>query len=146
MRGPRRRVGFYDHTLDLQTKGKQVESVVQFAQAPGEVEVVSTKAEGDITSAKDFKGKKLGVTGLGSITDFLTKYLAVQGGLKVSDVAPVAVGAGQTLTAALQQGSIQAGMTTAAVEKVLKAFNPDLQHATMDLEKTYTSEFVKNVK
>jgi NitT/TauT family transport system substrate-binding protein len=250
-------VGFYDHTLDLQTKGKRVESVVQFAQAPGEVEVVSTKAAGDITSAKDFKGKKLGVTGLGSSTDFLTKYLAVQGGLKVSDFTPVTVGAGQTFIAALQQGSIQAGMTTdptvaqildkgagkvlydmrtpegsrqalgglypssslymntdwvnghketvqklanalvktlkwmsthspeeiaakmpadyaqggaqlyaasikatlpmfttdgvmpadgpATVEAVLKAFNPNLQHATVDLDKTYTTEFVKNV-
>src|SRR5947207_11647153 len=28
-------VGFYDHTLDLQGKGKQTESVVQLQQAPG---------------------------------------------------------------------------------------------------------------
>jgi NitT/TauT family transport system substrate-binding protein len=105
-------VGFYDHTLDLQTKGKAVESVVQFSQAPGEVEIVSNKAAADITSAKDFKGKHLGITGLGSSTDFLTKYLAVHNGLKVSDITPVAVGAGATFIAALQHGSIQAGMTT----------------------------------
>lgn len=104
-------VGFYDHTLDLQTKGKQVESVVQFAQAPGEVEVVSTKAD-DIKSPKDFKGKKLGVTGLGSSTDFLTKYLAVHNGVQVNQFTPVAVGAGQTFISALQKGSIQGGMTT----------------------------------
>lgn len=251
-------VGFYDHTLDLQTKHKSVESVVQFAQAPGEVEVVSNKAAGDITSAKDFKGKRLGVTGLGSSTDFLTKYLAVHNGLKVGDFTPIAAGAGQTFIAAMQQGSIQAGMTTdptvaqildkgigkvlydmrtpdgsrqalgglypssslymntdwvnghketvqklanafvktlrwmsshspeeiaakmpadyahggatlyaqaikatlpmfttdgvmpadgpQTVENVLKAFNPNLQNATVDLEKTYTTEFVKNVK
>ncbi|MGP9018059.1 ABC transporter substrate-binding protein [Streptomyces sp. BR1] len=105
-------VGFYDHTLDLQAKGKQVESVVQFSHAPGEVEVVSTKAAGDIASPKDFKGKKLGVTGLGSSTDFLTKYLAVRDGVKTSDFTPVAVGAGQTFIAALKQGAIQGGMTT----------------------------------
>ncbi|MFK0286648.1 ABC transporter substrate-binding protein [Streptomyces sp. NPDC090499] len=105
-------VGFYDHTLDLQTKGKAVESVVQFSHAPGEVEVVSTKAAGDITSPKDFKGKKLGITSLGSSTDFLTKYLAVKNGVKVSDFSPVAVGAGATFISALQQGSIDGGMTT----------------------------------
>ncbi|WP_326654898.1 MULTISPECIES: ABC transporter substrate-binding protein [unclassified Streptomyces] len=105
-------VGFYDHTLDLQVKGKQVESVVQFSHAPGEVEVVSNKAAGDITSPKDFKGQKLGVTGLGSSTDFLTKYLAVNDGVKTSEFTPVAVGAGQTFISALQQGSIQGGMTT----------------------------------
>ncbi|MFD9206935.1 ABC transporter substrate-binding protein [Streptomyces sioyaensis] len=105
-------VGFYDHTLDLQVKGKQVESVVQFAHAPGEVEVVSNKAAGELTSPKDFKGKKLGVTGLGSSTDFLTKYLAVKNGVQTNEFTPVAVGAGQTFLSALQQGSIQGGMTT----------------------------------
>ncbi|MFF4159089.1 ABC transporter substrate-binding protein [Streptomyces sp. NPDC001678] len=105
-------VGFYDHTLDLQVKGKKVESVVQLAQTPGEVEVVSTKAAGDIVSPKDFKGKKLGVTGLGSSTDFLTKYLAVKNGVDVSDVTPVAVGAGQTFLSALDKGAIDGGMTT----------------------------------
>lgn len=105
-------VGFYDHTLDLQVKGKQVESVVQFAHAPGEVEVVGTKAAGGIASPKDFKGKKLGVTGLGSSTDFLTKYLAVHNGVRTSEFTPVAVGAGQTFISALKQGSIQGGMTT----------------------------------
>ncbi|MEU4892807.1 ABC transporter substrate-binding protein [Streptomyces sp. NPDC044780] len=105
-------VGFYDHTLDLQVKGKQVESVVQLAQAPGEVEVVSNKAADEVKSPKDFKGKKLGVTGLGSSTDFLTKYLAVDSGVKTSEFTPVAVGAGQTFISALKQGSIQGGMTT----------------------------------
>ncbi|WP_433453088.1 ABC transporter substrate-binding protein [Streptomyces sp. CA-142005] len=105
-------VGFYDHTLDLQTKGKAVESVVQFSQAPGEVEIVSNKAAGNITSPKDFKGKKLGITSLGSSTDFLTKYLAVKNGVKINEFSPVAVGAGPTFIAALQQGSIDAGMTT----------------------------------
>ncbi|WP_432142695.1 ABC transporter substrate-binding protein [Streptomyces sp. bgisy084] len=105
-------VGFYDHTLDLQVKGKQVQSVVQLAHAPGEVEVVSNKAAGELTSPKDFKGKKLGVTGLGSSTDFLTKYLAVKNGVQTNEFTPVAVGAGQTFLSALQQGSIQGGMTT----------------------------------
>ncbi|GAA0411417.1 ABC transporter substrate-binding protein [Streptomyces luteireticuli] len=105
-------VGFYDHTLDLQAKGKSVESVVQLARTPGEVEIVSTKAASGITSAKDFKGRKLGVTGLGSSTDFLTKYLAVKNGVRVSEFTPVAVGAGQTFVAALQRGSVDAGMTT----------------------------------
>ncbi|MBH1938612.1 ABC transporter substrate-binding protein [Streptomyces sp. AV19] len=105
-------VGFYDHTLDLQAKGKYVESVVQLARAPGEVEIVSKKAASAVTSPRDFKGRKLGVTGLGSSTDFLTKYLAVKNGVRVSEFTPVAVGAGQTFIAALQRGSVDAGMTT----------------------------------
>jgi NitT/TauT family transport system substrate-binding protein len=30
------------------------------------------------------------------------------------------------------------------VEKVLKAFNPTIKNAKVDLDKTYTTEFVKN--
>ncbi|MFI1588053.1 MULTISPECIES: ABC transporter substrate-binding protein [Streptomyces] len=105
-------VGFYDHTLDLQVKGKAVESVVQLSHTSGEVEVVSNAAAEEITSPKDFSGKKLGVTGLGSSTDFLTKYLAVKNGVPIDQITPVAVGAGQTFISALQQNSIQAGMTT----------------------------------
>jgi NitT/TauT family transport system substrate-binding protein len=65
-------VGFYDHTLDLQAKGKFLESVVQFSQVPGEVELVSTKQGKSINSPADLKGKTLGVTGLGSSTAFLS--------------------------------------------------------------------------
>lgn len=105
-------VGFYDHTLDLQAKGEHVESVVQFSHAPGEAEVVSNQAADLIKSAKDFKGKNLGVTGIGSSTDFLTKYLAVNDGVKTREFTPVPVGAGDTFISALQKGSIQGGMTT----------------------------------
>jgi NitT/TauT family transport system substrate-binding protein len=114
-------VGFYDHTIDLQAKGKFVESVVQFSQAPGEVEMVATKQADAIKSPADFKGKSLGVTGLGSSTNFLTQYLAVKNGVAVSEITSVPVGAGNTFIAAIQQGKIDAGMTTEpTVSRLLK--------------------------
>jgi NitT/TauT family transport system substrate-binding protein len=48
-------VGFYDHCVDLQTKGKFVMSVVQFSQAPGEVELISSKHP-EIKSMADLRG------------------------------------------------------------------------------------------
>jgi|SRR5581483_9143771 len=114
-------VGFYDHTIDLQAKGKFVESVVQLSHAPGEVELVSSKEADTIKSPADFKGKSLGVTGLGSSTNFLTQYLAVKNGLQVSDITSVPVGAGNTFIAAMQQGKIDAGMTTEpTISRLLK--------------------------
>lgn len=105
-------VGFYDHTIDLQSKGKEVESVVQFAKVPGEVELVATKEAATLKTPADFKGKTLGVTGLGSSTDFLTQYMAVKAGVKQGDYVLLPVGAGNTFIAAMQQGRIAAGMTT----------------------------------
>ena len=113
-------VGFYDHCVDLQAKGKFVESVVQISQAPGEVELVSTKHP-EIKSPADFKGKSLGVTGLGSSTNFLTQYLAVKNGVKLGEFTSVPVGAGDTFIAAMQQDKIQAGMTTEpTISRLLK--------------------------
>jgi NitT/TauT family transport system substrate-binding protein len=104
-------VGFYDHCVDLQAKGKFVLSVVQFSQAPGEVELVSSKYP-DVKSMADLKGKTLGVTGLGSSTNFLTQYLMVKSGVKIGDFTSLPVGAGTTFIAAMQQDKIQGGMTT----------------------------------
>jgi NitT/TauT family transport system substrate-binding protein len=103
-------VGFYDHTVAIQTKGKCLESVVQFSKAPGEVEVVAVNSP--IAAPSDFKGKKLGVTSPGSSTDFLTQALAVKAGVQPGDYTTVKAGAGDTFIAALKQGAISAGMTT----------------------------------
>jgi len=114
-------VGFYDHTIDLQAKGKYAESVVQFSHAPGEVELVSARMADQIKSPADFKGKSLGVTGLGSSTNFLTQFLAVKNGVKLGEFTSVPVGAGNTFIAAMQHGQIDAGMTTEpTISRLLK--------------------------
>ena len=103
-------VGFYDHTIDLQTKGKCIRSVVQFANVPGEVEI--TGKSSTVRGVQDLAGKKLGVTSPGSSTDFLTQYLASKGGVGTDGYTTVTAGAGATFIAALENGGIDAGMTT----------------------------------
>lgn len=105
-------VGFYDHSIDLQSKGKEVEAIVVFGQVPGEVEMVASHAADTIKSMADVKGKTLGVTGLGSSTSFLTQYLAAKHGLTSSQYSMLPVGAGNSFIAAIQQKRIDAGMTT----------------------------------
>jgi len=114
-------VGFYDHTIDLQAKGKFLMSVVQFSRAPGEVVLVDSRKADAIKSPADFKGKTMGVTGLGSSTNFLMQYLAVRNGVPVSQTTSLAVGAGNTFIAAMKQGQIDVGMTTEpTVSRMLK--------------------------
>src|ERR1035438_918826 len=54
-------VGFYDHTIDIQSKGKSIISIVQLSRAPGEVELVAAKQAEVIKGPADFKGKTLGI-------------------------------------------------------------------------------------
>lgn len=114
-------VGFYDHTIDLQAHNKTIESVVQLSQAPGEVELCATRLGNRIKSPADWAGHNLGVTGLGASTNFLTDYLAVRNGVPVGHFTAVAVEAGNSFIAAMQQGRIDCGMTTEpTVSRVLK--------------------------
>ncbi len=129
-------VGFYDHCVDLQAKGKYVESVVQFSQAPGEVELVSNKHT-EIKSMADLRGKSLGVTGLGSSTNFLSQYLMVKSGVPLSEFSTLPVGAGTTFIAAMQQDKIQAGMTTEpTISRLLKTGEARVLIDMRTIEKT----------
>jgi NitT/TauT family transport system substrate-binding protein len=72
--------------------------------------MVAANKVDEVRSAADFEGRSLGITSLGSSTDFLTQALAGQAGVK--QYTPTKVGAGQTFIAAMEQGAIDAGMTT----------------------------------
>ena len=115
-------VGFYDHTIDLQARGKFVQCVVQFSRAPGETEVVATRLADVILTPADFKGHTLGVTGLGSSTHFLTQYLAAIHGVKSGDMRIVAAGSGMGFVNAMREGRIDAGMATEpTISRLLQA-------------------------
>ncbi len=129
-------VGFYDHCVDLQTKGKYIESVVQLAHAPGEVELVSSKYP-RVLGMADLRGKSLGVTGLGSSTNFLTQFLMVKAGVQPGEFSSLPVGAGSTFIAAMQQDKIQGGMTTEpTISRLLKTGQARVLVDLRTLEKT----------
>jgi len=72
-------VGFYDHSIDLQSKGKIVEAVIILDRVPGEALMASNRS--GITSIADLKGKRIGVTGFGSSTNFLAYALLAAAGV-----------------------------------------------------------------
>src|SRR4030081_2997065 len=69
-------VGVYDHTIDLQSKGKFLTDVGQFAVSPGEVVLVKSADADKLKDPANWKGQALGVTGLGLGAVFLTRDLA----------------------------------------------------------------------
>lgn len=123
--------GFYDHTLDLQTKGKKVEAVVTMADVPGEQLMVANRLKDKVKTLADLKGLTIGVTGLGSSTNMLASYNVVKGGNKESDYKPLPVGAGQTLIAAMQNKRIDAAVTSEPTASLLK--NKNLAYTFVDM-------------
>src|SRR5712692_3338842 len=104
--------GSYNHTIEVQAAGKNIETICQFGIAPGEAEMVDAKKASSITSASDLKGKNLGVTSIGSGTHTITLALLGKANVDPTSAHFVPVGAGDTFIAAIKQGRIDAGMTT----------------------------------
>ena len=69
---------WYNHTIELQEKGKNVLDVIQLSVAPGE-RIMCAKGT-DVKSPADWKGKAVGVTDLGSGTDALVSYVSARAG------------------------------------------------------------------
>jgi NitT/TauT family transport system substrate-binding protein len=145
--------GSYDHTIDVAGLGKNLVEVVQLLQAPGEAEMVATTKANDIKGPADFKGRKLGVTSIGSGTHGLTQYLASTKGIAPDQFTPIAVGAGDTFIAAIKQGTIDAGMTTEpTIARLLKAGDakvlidlrtPDLTRAALGGDYPFISIYMR---
>ncbi|MCW2553753.1 MAG: transporter substrate-binding protein [Mycobacterium sp.] len=104
--------GFYDHVIDLQGLGQSAMSVVSMLTTPGEVELCRSDLQNQIKSPADWKGRNLGITDLGSSTDFLTQYLAQKSGVDPTTIHRVGVQSGSTLIGAMEHQNIDCAMTT----------------------------------
>ena len=86
--------GAYEHTIRMQAKGQDVRAITELGRFPAIVIAVKKDKAGQIKSAADFKGLKIGVTAPGSSTALTAQYAMVKAGLKPSDAAIIGVGSG----------------------------------------------------
>lgn len=98
--------GAYEHTVRMQAKGQDIRAVCELGRFPGIVVGVKKELAGQIKSAADFKGRKIGVTAPGSSTALTAQYAMVKAGLKPTDAAIIGVGSGASAIAAMQKGEI----------------------------------------
>ncbi|MFB9953266.1 ABC transporter substrate-binding protein [Rhizobium puerariae] len=101
-------VGAYDHTIQMQSKGKNIECVVQLNTLPGNSLAVRASLADKVNSGADLKGLKIGITTPGSSADMAVRYYLQRNGLRPTDVQIIAVGSGTPGMVALEQGNIDA--------------------------------------
>ena len=100
--------GAYEHTIRMQAKGQPIVAVIELGRFPGIVLGVRKDKAAQVTSFKDLKGMKIGVTAPGSSTNFFANALLAKGGLKPEDVSIIGIGAGMSAVAAMKKGDIDA--------------------------------------
>ena len=98
--------GAYEHTIRMQAKGQAIQAVCELGRFPAIVIAVKTEKAGEIRSAADFKGRKIGVTAPGSSTAITAQYAMVKAGLRPSDASFIGIGGGAGAVAAVLKGEI----------------------------------------
>jgi NitT/TauT family transport system substrate-binding protein len=119
--------GYYDHTVNIKAKNKDMKSVVVYDQFPGLVLVVSPKATGQIKDVKDLAGKKVGVSAPGSSTDFFLKFILRKNGLDPARTPVIGVGLDDTAVAAMEQGQVDAAVMLDPAVTLLQGKYKDLR-------------------
>lgn len=100
--------GAYEHTIRMQAKGQDIRAVCELGRFPAIVIAARKEKAGQIKSAADLKGAKIGVTAPGSSTAITVQYAMVKAGLKPTDAAFIGVGGGAGAVAAMKKGEIDA--------------------------------------
>ncbi len=98
--------GAFEHVLNMQAKGQDVQAVTLMARYPGMV--LALPAGAGWRSPADLKGLKVGVTAPGSSTHMFLNHVLKGAGLRAEEVAVIGVGAGASAIAAMRRGEIDA--------------------------------------
>lgn len=99
-------VGFYDHTIQMQAKGKDVVAFVLLSRNSGLVMAGREDATFDPARPQTIKGQKVGITAPGSSSDFFVRHFLAQHDIQVDSISLIGVGSGAAAVAALEQGKI----------------------------------------
>ncbi|PDS49524.1 hypothetical protein CO662_23260, partial [Rhizobium anhuiense] len=99
-------VGFYDHTIQMQSQNKAVVGFVQLARNSGLVLAGGENSSFDPTKPETIKGAKIGITAPGSSSDFFVRYYLQRNNLSADDISLIGVGSGAAAVAALEQGKV----------------------------------------
>src|SRR5258706_761126 len=100
--------GAYEHTIRMQTKGKDIRALIELGRFPGIVLAVKKELAGKVKTPADLKGMKIGVTAPGSSTAMFATYLLAKNCVKAEDAAFIGVGGGAGAVAAMKKGDIDA--------------------------------------
>lgn len=99
-------VGFYDHTIQMQAKHKEVVGFVLLSRNSGLVMAGREDGSFDPARPETIKGQKVGITAPGSSSDFFVRHFLAQHDIPVDSIALIGVGSGAAAVAALEQGKI----------------------------------------
>ncbi|WCE04979.1 ABC transporter substrate-binding protein [Pseudoxanthomonas sp. JBR18] len=99
-------VGFYDHTIQMQAKHKDVTAFILLSRNSGLVLAGTNDSTFDPAKPDTIKGLKVGITAPGSSSDFFVRHYLARNKTPEDAVSLIGVGSGAAAVAALEQGKV----------------------------------------
>ena len=100
--------GAYEHTINLQSRGQDFQAFVMQGRAPAIALGISSKTIPNFSSVADLKGKRIGISGIGSSTHMVVKLILARAGIKEDEVNFIGVGTTVGALTAFRAGQIDA--------------------------------------
>jgi NitT/TauT family transport system substrate-binding protein len=113
--------GVYEQTIQMAAEGKSIVSFISLLKSPN----FAIIAAPGIHNFADLRGKTVGVSSVGSPSQFYLTYLLEGAGVSQTDVSTATVGMGATAMAALEHGQVQAAVLFGSAITAFLARNPD---------------------
>jgi NitT/TauT family transport system substrate-binding protein len=98
-------------SLAFKTKGAPATGIADLADQPDNMAII-VAPNGSVKSIADLKGKNVGVTTAGSLTDWLVRELSRQQGWGPDGIHPIAMGAMRARLAAMKNGELAGTVNT----------------------------------
>jgi ABC-type nitrate/sulfonate/bicarbonate transport system substrate-binding protein len=117
--------------MAFSAKGAPVLAVAATAGAPADI-ALAVKADAPLKTIADLRGKRVAVSTVGSLTDWLGHQIPIHEGWGPDGVVVIPTGAGSAMSAALMTGSIDAGITTTGAALVMEEKHEGRILATME--------------
>jgi NitT/TauT family transport system substrate-binding protein len=100
--------GVYEQAIQMAAEGRDIKTFLTFAGSPNFAILSGAKA--GVHSIGDLKGKSVGVSSLGSPSQFYLNHLLRAAGVQPEQVSTAGIGMGATAAAALEQGQVDAAV------------------------------------
>lgn len=100
--------GAYGHTISLQSMGQKFQSIVLQGRAPAISMGVSLRALPQYKTAAELKGRKIGISAVGSASHMVANLILSRAGLNAGDVSFIGIGSAAGALTALRSGQIDA--------------------------------------
>lgn len=115
--------GGFEHTVFLRERGTSCRAFVSLGRAPQTVFGVNMRAMPEFRHVSQLKGRRIGISSIGSSTHWFATMVLARNGLDVRDVEFVPIGTTTAVVAAVREGRVDALSSIDPVISMLESRN-----------------------